>query len=85
MKLSKSTTIFLNIMLILVIALLIKSVISVPKNLYAKGMYKYKVTIDGDSRSEIEENINKMAKEGWRLHSTYHVALGYLLFERNTQ
>lgn len=35
MKLSKSTTILLNVVLILAVVLLIKSLIFVPKNLYA--------------------------------------------------
>jgi len=85
MKLDKFTKVLINLVLILVIVLLLKFLITVPRDVYAKGMYEYKVTIDGDSRSEIEENINKMAREGWTLHSTNHVALGYLLFERKIQ
>lgn len=44
MKLMKSTTILLNIVLILVVALLVKSLIATPKNLYAKGKIEYKVS-----------------------------------------
>lgn len=42
MKLDRFTRICINIVLILVIALLLKSLVTVPKNVYAKPGFEYK-------------------------------------------
>lgn len=69
MKPSKSTTILLNIVLILVIALLIKSLIIIPKEIYAQKTPQYSAIkglnyMDGD---KLTEACNYYAKKGWKL------------------
>ena len=94
MKLSKSTTILLNAVLILVIVFLLKSITAVPKNLYAQSNTKYKIiyyedeiglaamkegTVSWEKRhTRFEEPLNKLAEEGWRFHSDIKMS-GYTL------
>jgi hypothetical protein len=71
MKLNKSTIILLNVMLILIVVLLVKSIIFEPKNLYAAKNFEYK-TIRFGSRSAEASLLTEEGKNGWRL-----VCLGY--------
>lgn len=72
MKLNKSTTILLNIVLILFIALLVKFLIVVPKDVYAKANVEYKVVNWSGERTRKEQAqgheawLNSLAKEGWK-------------------
>ena len=50
MKLDKSTKILINLVLILVIVFLLKSIAAVPKNLYAQHNEKYKVIYYEDEK-----------------------------------
>ena len=96
MKPAKSTAIVLSAVLVLIIALLIKSAIASPKNAYAQGSaYSYKLVYVGPTQEEIqqtgrptptpaqlEEKINAIAQEGWKLHSLSLVGSYMAIFER---
>jgi len=70
MKLKKSTTILFNIVLILVVVLLVKSLIAVPKNVYAKSAIEYKVhRLESRGGNSLYNTLSTYAKEGWTLHS----------------
>ena len=86
MRLTKSTTILLNVVLVLLALLLIKSLITLPKNLYANNSFEYSVTtlsIGPSSRDEqnqaFSDLLNNKAKEGWKFHS---VVGDHAIFER---
>jgi len=97
MKLTKSTTILLNVVLVLIIALLVKFVIVSPKNVYAQGSsFSYKFAYVGPTQEEIqqtgrptaspeqlEQKINAIAQEGWKLHSISLVGSYIAIFERS--
>jgi len=85
MKFNKSTTILLNIMLILIIAFLVRSLFAVPKDAHASDNLEYKV-IDLKPLSEVltqeavAELLNKQVKDGgWKFHSQTSYGL---VFER---
>jgi hypothetical protein len=86
MKLSRSTTILLNVALILAIGFLVKSLISFPKSLYAQ-MSNAEYSVEslnlrpGESADtgSISSLLNAKAKEGWKYHS---VVGGNYIFER---
>lgn len=85
MKFDKSTKILIHLILVLLAVFLLKSLIAVPKNLYARNNYQYKIIYYEDEvglaamkegavswekrNTRYEEPINKLAKEGWRFHS----------------
>jgi ABC-type uncharacterized transport system permease subunit len=86
MKLNRSTTILLNVALILAIAFLVKSLISSPKSLYAQSSnVEYSVESlhlqPGESvvAGSISSLLNAKAKDGWKYHSV--VGSNYI-FER---
>lgn len=92
MKFAKSTTILLNVILVLAIAILVKSAITFPKSAYAQGSaFSYKLANVGPTQEEIqrtgrptpsliqvEQKVNAFAEEGWRLHSLSAVGGGYV-------
>ncbi len=94
MKLNKSTTILLNAVLILLVFILMKSLIAIPKDLYAEGSHKYKVIYYEDEISlaamkegavtweerltKFETPINQVAEKGWKFHSDIKMS-GYTL------
>lgn len=94
MKFDKSTKILINLVLILVIAFLLKSIIAVPKNLYAQANFEYKIiwyedevgmamqkegAVSWEKRhTRFEEPLRRLAEEGWRFHSDIKVS-GYTL------
>jgi hypothetical protein len=94
MKLSKSTTILLNAVLMLLIVILLKSLITIPKDLYAQNNFKYKIIYYEDEISltamregavtweerltKFEAPINQLAEKGWRFHSDIKMS-GYTL------
>ena len=69
MKFDKSTKILLNLVLILVIALLVKSLIVVPNDAYARENVEYKVLRAPRTHAELQPLINAHVKSGWKLHS----------------
>jgi ABC-type uncharacterized transport system permease subunit len=96
MKLAKSTTILLNVALVFIMALLVKSILASPKNAYAQGStFSYKLADIGPTQEEIqrtgrptptpmqvEEKINAFAQEGWRLHSVVSAGKYIAILER---
>ena len=90
MKVNKPTTILLNVILILLVALLIKTLIAFPKSAYGqKGPSEYMIQyksgygIPGEEREEAkaaQDFMNMMAKKGWRYHSEFSER--WIVFER---
>ncbi len=83
MKLAKSTTVLLNVVLVLLALLLVKWLIALPKNSYGQGEPAYHVTtLSGDHTDEAEQLsklLNSRAEAGW----SYRSNVGdYLIFER---
>ncbi len=65
MKPGRSTTILLNLVLILVSALLLRSLISVPSNASASQKWPYEIVSD----VQLESSIDEYWKQGWKLNS----------------
>lgn len=64
MKLSKSTTILINVALILLIVILFKSLIAAPQNVGAAASKEF--TLENVSQGEsLPQTLNRMAKQGW--------------------
>lgn len=75
MKLERFTRVCINIMLILLIAFLVKSLIIVPKDAYAKEKDEYKVVNAVAVRREgvvtyqavaLEKLLNQYSEQGWK-------------------
>ena len=85
MKFDKFTKVLINLVLILLIALLLKSLIIAPKDVYAKSNLEYKLvswTGRSDDEKEGREHealINQFAKQGWRL---FESSGAHYIFER---
>ena len=86
MKLSKSSTILLNLVLILAMALLVKSLLNFPKSLYAQSSnVEYSVeSLQSQPGASVEAGsisslLNAKAKDGWKYHS---VVGSHYIFER---
>ena len=71
MKIDRLTEILIKLMLILIIVLLLKSLITIPKYAYAKESFVYRVAYSSKTMEGLEQDLNYYAKEGWRLHSIY--------------
>jgi len=71
MNLHRSTTILLNVALILVIVLLLKSLIVAPRDVHAQNIPEYSGVDNLNFMGALEfaKGCNKLAKEGWKLHS----------------
>ena len=79
MKLNKSTTILVNVLLILIIAVLIKSLVITPRSLQASSVPEYLAIpfqnlalSDWAQTGSLTNFLNIKAKEGWRLHSVFY-------------
>ena len=86
MKLSKSTRILVNVVLILIIAILIKSLVTVPRILQANPVPEYlavpfrtDVFMPTAQTGSLTYFLNFKAREGWQLHS---VLDNRIIFER---
>ena len=70
MKLDKFTKVFLNLVLVLLIALFLKFLITAPKDVYAKGGVEYKTTTLGtemkEQREELYKKLEEYRGEGWQ-------------------
>ena len=73
MKLDKFTRVCINIVLILLIALLVKSLVTVPRDLQAKTNMEYRVVeVTGYARNDaqgVTKKINDYVNKGWKFHS----------------
>jgi hypothetical protein len=63
MKLHKSTTVLINVALVLLILILAKSFIGFPKNANAASPVEYKVV--HTNLVQAETMLNNLTKEGW--------------------
>jgi hypothetical protein len=71
MKLAKSTTILINVVLLLLIAVLVKSFVATPKSAVA-GINKEFMVFRGDAVAPANADIlKKYAGEGWRFIFAY--------------
>ncbi len=84
MKLSKSTTVLINLALILLVALLAKSLVAVPKNAGAAQSHAYKVVPYPSTGQNVEQMLNAQAQEGWRFVFAFEFGRApySLIFER---
>ncbi|MBP7705813.1 MAG: hypothetical protein KA243_01055 [Candidatus Aminicenantes bacterium] len=89
MKLSKSTTILANVVLILAIAILMKFLVAIPKNVEAAAPGAYAVVemmpLAGVTPDVFEQKLDEMARQGWRLVTTCllpHRGSAYLIYSR---
>jgi hypothetical protein len=64
MKLNKSTTILINLVLVLIIIFLAKSLIGFPKNAYTASPVEYKVV--HTNLVQVETMLTDLANKGWR-------------------
>lgn len=84
MKLNKSTTVLLNVVLILLVAILLKNLLSSPKPLYGGAAVQYK-TVAFYGGSDPAPVLNEAAKQGWRYYGWQGYAGNkdcYLIFEK---
>jgi hypothetical protein len=84
MKLSKSTTVLINVALILLIAILAKSLIAVPGSAGAAQSREYKVVAYPSTGQNVEQMLNAQAQEGWRFVFAFEFGRApySLIFER---
>jgi hypothetical protein len=71
-KLNKSTTFLLNVILVLFIVFLVKSLLIHPKEAQAGAGTEYLFTVydpGGATKIALTETLNKFAQEGWKLHT----------------
>jgi len=86
MKLNKTTKILVNVLLVLVIAILVKSLVTASQNLQASSVPEY-LAIDFQNlglsnfaqTGSFTNFLNAKAKEGWMLHSVFYSGI---IFER---
>lgn len=76
MKLNKTTRILVNVLLILVIAILIKSLVAAPRILRASPVpeylavpYRTDIFVPTAQTGSLTNFLNVKAREGWLLHS----------------
>lgn len=84
MKLSRSTTILVNIALVLVVALLVKALITVPSSAGAAQAREYKVVAYPSTGQNVEQMLNEYAGDGWRFVFAFEFGRApySLIFER---
>lgn len=70
MKIDRSTKVLINLVLVLIIALLVKTLITVPSNAYAseKAKYSYVWSKVVDFK-DLDDTIKIYSTRGWKLHS----------------
>jgi hypothetical protein len=84
MKLSRSTTILVNVALVLLAALLIKGLVAVPASAGEAQSREYKVMPYPSTGQNVEQMLNAQAQEGWRFVFAFEFGrMPYsLIFER---
>jgi serine protease inhibitor ecotin len=84
MKLSRSTAILVNIVLVLLAALLVKGLVTAPASAGAAQSREYKVVPYPSTGQNVEQMLNAQAQEGWRFVFAHEFdRLRYsLIFER---
>ena len=66
MKPSRSTRILINVALVLLIAILVKALITVPTSAGAAQSREYKVIPYPSTGQNVEQMLNDNARDGWR-------------------
>lgn len=84
MKLSRSTTVLINVILILIGALLVRMLVTAPASAGAAQSREYKVMAYPSTGQNVEQMLNAQAQEGWRFVFAFEFGrLPYsLIFER---
>lgn len=84
MKLSRSTTVLVNVVLVLIAALLVKGLVTAPASAGAAQAREYKVLAYPSTGQNVEQMLNAQAQEGWRFVFAFEFGrLPYsLIFER---
>jgi len=84
MKLSKGTRILINIALVLVIAILVKTLVAVPAAAGAAQSREYKVVPYPSTGQNVEQMLNGHARDGWRFVFAFEFGRApySLIFER---
>jgi len=84
MKLSKSTTILVNVALVLLVAFLAKALITGPQTAGAAQSREYKVVPYPSTGQNVEQMLNTNAQEGWRFVFAFEFGRApySLIFER---
>jgi len=84
MKLSKGTRILVNIALVLVIAILVKTIVTVPAAAGAAQSRVYKVVPYPSTGQNVEQMLNEHARDGWRFVFAFEFGRApySLIFER---
>lgn len=84
MKLSRSTTVLVNIALILLVALLAKSLLTAPASAGAAGAREYRVVAYPSTGQNVEQMLNAYANDGWRFVFAFEFGRApySLIFER---
>lgn len=84
MKLSRSTTILVNVALILLVALLAKALLTAPARAGAAVAREYKVVAYPSTGQNVEQMLNEYANDGWRFVFAFEFGRApySLIFER---
>lgn len=84
MKPSRSTTVLINVILILLVALLVRMLVTAPARAGAAQAREYKVLAYPSTGQNVEQMLNAQAQEGWRFVFAFEFGrLPYsLIFER---
>jgi Domain of unknown function (DUF4177) len=84
MKLSKTTTVLVNIALILLVALLVKALLTAPGHIGAAQSRDYKVVPYPSTGQNVEQMLNDQAHDGWRFVFAFEFGRApySLIFER---
>ncbi len=84
MKPSRSTRILINVALVLLIAILVKALITVPTSAGAAQSREYKVIPYPSTGQNVEQMLNDNARDGWRFVFAFEFGRApySLIFER---
>jgi hypothetical protein len=84
MKLSKTTTVLINVALVLLVAILLKTLIAVPGGARAAQSREYKVVPYPSTGQNVEQMLNEHARDGWRFVFAFEFGRApySLIFER---
>jgi hypothetical protein len=83
MKLSKSTSILINVALVLLIAILAKSLIAFPPSAGAATKKEYRsqpVSEDCWKNGEFVGTLSSLVSQGWSLYSTFYSTMMRTIF-----
>jgi hypothetical protein len=84
MKLSRSTTVLVNVVLFLLAALLIKGLVTAPASAGAAQSREYKVMPYPSTGQNVEQMLNAQARDGWQFVFAFEFGRApySLIFER---